>query len=148
VLAAALAVAIGWFAHAHGWRDAGAKPLAYRDLTAEVRLQPPRPGERRFRTRQSLREYVRRTAGDGVRLPSVDFRREEALFVALGPRSSTGYELRVTRAVEERGRIVVTMREDAPTLRNPGRAQLSYPYRLLVFRRSDKPVHIDLEGRP
>jgi hypothetical protein len=51
-------------------------------------------------------------------------------------------------AVEERGRIVVTLREDAPTLRNPGRARLSYPYRLLVFQRTHKPVYVRWLGRP
>lgn len=70
------------------------------------------------------------------------------MLTSVGPRSSTGYDLRVVRVADERGRIEVVLREQAPTLANPGTPGLTYPYRLIVFRRSDKHVAVRLEGRP
>jgi hypothetical protein len=68
---------------------------------------------------------------------------EERVLITSGPRSSTGYALEVRRAVVERGRVSIIVRE----LDEPGRAGVTYPYRLLVFPKLDKPVHVHWEGR-
>jgi hypothetical protein len=149
-LAAVVVVAGGWIAYTHLWRDTGAKPLAYRDLTAALApLFPPAETQRLFQQREQLAEYVRRVRpGEPLRLPSIDFSREEAVLVATGPRSSTGYALRVVSARDERGRALVILREQAPSLGDPQRAGITSPYRVLVFRKLDKPMHLELQGRP
>ena len=55
---------------------------------------------------------------------------QEHVLITAGPRSSTGYSLEVERAVVERGRVSIVVRE----VDRPGRAKITYPYRLLVFR--------------
>jgi len=69
---------------------------------------------------------------------------QQRLFIASGPRSTTGYRLDVVKAVVERSRVLVVVRERV----RPGRARISYPYRLLVFGNVDKPVKVHWEGRP
>jgi hypothetical protein len=86
--------------------------------------------------------------GEPLRLPPIDFSREEAILVTTGPRSSTGYALRVVSAEEERGRTLIALREETPALGDPQHARITYPYRLLVIPKLDKPVHLDLQGRP
>jgi hypothetical protein len=148
-LAAVLVVAAGWLLYVRAWRDTGAHPLAYRDLTRAVSpLRPPLATERLFERRSQLVEYLRRARPGSARPPAIDFGRDQALLVSPGPRSSTGYAVRVERVAEERGRIVVDLQELTPTLRNPGRAQVTYPYRLLVFAKRDKPVYLTWAGRP
>jgi hypothetical protein len=127
-LAAALvAFALAWIAYVHLWRHGDARPLRYRDASAELRgYQTPHAVTSVFRGR------------DGG----------TTLLVASGPRSSTAYALDVVRAVEERGRAIVTLHVSGPTLAKPGRAQITYPYLLLLFPRLDKPVYVHVEGRP
>jgi PrcB C-terminal len=142
------AVVGGWFAYVELWRNAGAEPLRYRDLTAELRVQPTLSFARRFRRSEQLVDYVRRNGVAGARVPRVDWSRDEAILVSAGPRSSTGYALRLVRATDERGRIVVVVRERTPALRDPVRPRLTYPYRFLVFERTSKPIVVEWQGRP
>lgn len=81
-------------------------------------------------------------------LPAIDFDREEVALATVGPRSGAGYSLRVLQATEERGRIVVILRERTPTLGKPGRVGLTYPYRLIVFHSTDKRTLVRVQGRP
>ncbi len=136
--------------YAHAWRDSGARALPYRDATSQLRgLQPAREADRLLLDERELAYYVRfADPGHVVHLPSIDFTREEAVLVSTGPRSSTGYSIRIVSVVEERGRVVLTLRERTPTLAHPVRATATYPYRLLVFRKIDKPVYIVWQGRP
>jgi hypothetical protein len=90
----------------------------------------------------------RNNPGRRIRLPAIDFAREEAYLVAAGPRSSTGYELLVVRVRGEGGRIVVTVRERTPELGDPVEARVTYPFRLLALPRSGKPVKLQWLGRP
>jgi hypothetical protein len=69
------------------------------------------------------------------------------VLVSAGPRSSTGYRVEIVSAVRERGRIVLTVRERTPSLADPGRPRVTYPYRLVVFERSDVPVYVRWLGR-
>jgi hypothetical protein len=148
-LAAVIVAAGVSIAYRHVWEDGGAKPLVYRDLTPAIApLEPPVPTERRFDQRGKLASYVRsvRTGGPGP-LPRIDFSRDEALLVATGPRSSAGYAVRIVSVDEERGRVLVTAREETPTLRQAQQGVVTYPYRLIVFRNTHKPVYLHLQGR-
>jgi hypothetical protein len=142
-LVAALA---GW----HAWSRGGAHALAWRDVAAEVGpWQFTHTTGRAYRSRAALVEYLEIAwPGHHPRLPPIDFRREEAVLVAVGPRSGSGYDLRVVRVADERGRVEILLREHTPALANPGRPGVTYPYRLLVFRHSDKHVTVRFLGRP
>jgi hypothetical protein len=112
-------LAAGWIAYVHVWRYGDAHPLSYRFETV--------PG---FETPRAA-----------VRVTTVG--KDEHVLITSGPRSSTGYSIVVTRALVERGRISIVVRE----VTKPGRAKLTYPYRSLVFRDLGKPVHVHWEGR-
>ena len=119
VAVAVAAVAAGWVAYVHVWGHGDARPLAYR--------------------LETLRDFE--TAHPFSRVTTTAT--EERVLIASGPRSSGGYTLEVRRAVVERGRVSIVVRE----LDKPGRARVTYPYRLLVFLKLDKPVHVRWEGR-
>jgi hypothetical protein len=80
--------------------------------------------------------------------PTVDFDRREVVVVSLGPRSSTGYSLRVERVVERRREIDVYLRERTPSLGDPVEPRVTYPYRAITIARTSKPVYVKLQGRP
>jgi hypothetical protein len=117
--AALAACAAGWVAYVHVWRYDDAHPLVYR-LGTLHHFEPALPFTQ-----------VTTTAT------------EERVLITSGPRSSTGYALEVRRAVVERARVSIVVRE----LDKPGRAEVTYPYRLLVFPKLHKPVHVHWEGR-
>jgi hypothetical protein len=114
-----VALALAWVAYVHLWRYGAVRPLTYRLVTLE-RFESSRP--------------LARVTTNGA---------NEHVLITAGPRSSTGYSLEVRRALVEHGRISIVVRE----LHKPGRAALTYPYRLLVFPKLDKPVHVHWEGR-
>ena len=89
----------------------------------------------------------RNNPGRKVRLPPIDYPRQETFVVAVGPRSSTGYALRIVHVEQSGGHIDVVVREDTPSLGDPVRARVTYPFRLLALH-SDKPVHLKWLGRP
>jgi hypothetical protein len=121
--AAALVIVVtaaaGWVSYVHLWRYGGSRPLAYH-LATLSNFEPREP-----QTRVT-------TSGN-----------EEHVLITAGPRSSTGYSLAVERAVVEHGRVYIVVRE----VNEPGRAEITYPYRLVVFPKLDKPVHVHWEGR-
>jgi hypothetical protein len=119
VVAVLVAVAGGWIAYVHLWRYGGAHPLAYRLVTVP--------------NFEATLPFSRVTSRGS----------QERVLITAGPRSSTGYSLEIARAVVERARIYIVVRE----VDRPGRAEITYPYRLLVFPKVDKPVHIHWEGR-
>jgi PrcB C-terminal len=80
--------------------------------------------------------------------PPVDFGRREVVVVSLGPRSSTGYSLRVERVVERRREIDVYLRERTPSLGDPVAPSVTYPYRAITIPRTSKPVYVKLQRRP
>jgi hypothetical protein len=118
LLLVATAVA-GWVTYVHVWKYGGAQPLAYR-LETLPNFEPRQPETRLWIT------------GD-----------EEHALITPGPRSSTGFSLEIVRAVVERSRVSIVVRE----VDKPGRAQITYPYRLLVFPWPHKPVHVHWAGR-
>ena len=118
-IAVLVAAAAAWVGYVHVWRYGGAHPLAYR-LETLRNFEPPKP-------------ETRVTTSGG----------KEHVLITAGPRSSTGYSLVIERALVERSRISIVVRE----IDRPGRAEITYPYRLLVFPKTDKPVHVHWEGR-
>jgi len=119
LIAVLVAAAGAWIAYEHVWRQGDPHPLAYRLMTVP-----------NFEAADPVSRVTRRG-------------RQERVLIAAGPRSSTGYSLEIERAVVERGRVYIVVRE----IDRPGRARITYPYRLLVFPKIDKPVHVHWEGR-
>jgi hypothetical protein len=146
-VAAAIAVAAGWLAWQELWARGGDAPLGWRDITSSTLAGPQRSQLRVFGSREPLLAALRE-GGRSATLPPVDFARREAILVAAGPRSSSAYELEVVAVTEERRRIVVSVRERAPTLAAPGAARLAFPFRLITIERRGKDVALDWRGRP
>jgi hypothetical protein len=126
-----------------------AQTVSYEDLTPKLgALEFTRITVNRASSRKELLTVLQRNnPGRTVTLPPIDFSRQQTFLVAAGPRSSTGYALRVVRAEEQGGDIDVVIREVTPSLGDPVRARVTYPYRLLLFD-STKPVHLKWLGRP
>jgi hypothetical protein len=126
-----------------------ARPITYANLA-------PKLGGLEFthitvdlsRTREDLLVVLaRNNPGRRIDLPPVDYTRQETFVVAAGPRSSTGYSLRVVRAQEQGDHIEVVVRERTPSLGDPVRPRVTYPFLVLAFP-SHKPVHLKWLGRP
>jgi len=126
-----------------------AQPVSYEDLTPKLgSLEFTRITVNRASSRKELLTVLQRNnPGRTVTLPPIDFSRQQTFLVAAGPRSSTGYALRVVRAEQKGGSIDVVVREVTPSLGDPVRARVTYPYKLLLFE-STKPVHLKWLGRP
>ena len=125
------------------------RPLAYDDLTA-------RAGGLEFthftvdtsRSRAQLLEVLQRNNPVvKITLPPIDYANRETFVVAAGPRSSTGYSLRVVQVYEHGDHVQVVVRERTPELGDRVRARVTYPFRLLALP-SHKPVHLKWLGRP
>lgn len=128
----------------------GSHAVAFRDLTAQVHgFQPPRLTRAALKTPAELASYFRHESpGAAVSLPRVDWKREEAIVVAAGPRSSTGYALRIVGVRETPHTITVTVHEDTPTLGKPVQARVTYPFRVIAVPRSPKKLFLHWPGRP
>jgi protease stability complex PrcB-like protein len=117
-------------------RQAG--PLEFTRITRDV-----------FRSRAALLDVLERNnPGRPIHLPNIDFGDREIYLVAAGPRSSSGYELKVVRVSDLGDHIVVVVHERTPTLGDPVQARVTYPFRLIALPRSDKPVKLKWPGRP
>ena len=102
-----------------------------------------------FKSRSDLLDYLEHAMpGRRIHLPPIDFSRREAVLVAAGPRSSTGYQLRVLGVRESNGRLVVTVRERTPSLGDRVTAKVTYPFRLLSVPRSGLSLRLKWLGRP
>lgn len=109
----------------------------------------PRQSRQIFRSREALADYLAGAMpGRRLEIPAIDFERREAVLVAAGPRSSTGYDLRVVSVREEGSRLVVTVREKTPSLGDPVEARVTYPFRLLAVPSSSKSLELKWLGRP
>jgi len=64
----------------------------------------------------------------------------ETVVISPGPRSSSGYSLRVLSVTEERSRIVVRVEEESPQLGQRVQPVVSYPYRIVLIPWSGKRV--------
>jgi protease stability complex PrcB-like protein len=124
--------------------------VPYEDLTKEASgLEFTRITRDVFRSEAALRAVLRRNnPGRELHLPAIDFTRREAYLVATGPRSSTGYDLRIVSVRDTGGHIVVTVHERTPALGDPVRARVTYPFRLIALPASNDPVKLKWPGRP
>jgi hypothetical protein len=132
------------------WGTGGERPVAWTDLT-------PKLGTIEF-TRRVTGVYHSRAAfvrlldatmpGRVPKLPPQNWDRDQVVVIALGPRSSTGYSLRILRVVERNRGIYVYARERTPSLGEPVTPRVTYPYRVLSMHGKAKPVYVKLEGRP
>ncbi|MEJ7567006.1 MAG: hypothetical protein WKF41_01965 [Gaiellaceae bacterium] len=136
--------ATGWLGWQELWAHGGTRALPWRDLTARTVGEPGRSQLRAFGNTRDLRAAL----GSSATVPPIDFGSREAVLVAAGPRSSSAYALDIVGVTAQRRRVVVTVRERAPTLARPGAARLAFPFRLITIERSGKPVELDWEGRP
>ena len=139
--------AVLWVAWQSLWAHGGDSPLSWTDLTRRTLAQPPHAGLSVFQKREPLVRALR-AGGRAATVPPIDFVRRTAILISNGPRSSTAYRIEIVSVVEERRRIVVTVRERTPSLASPGAATLTFPFRLVTIERSDKPVIVIREGRP
>jgi hypothetical protein len=142
--------AVAWLAYSHWWAEGDEHPVAWRDLSPQLgTVEFTRKVTAVYRSRAAFARLLEATMpGRAPKPPPVDWNRDEVVVIALGPRSSTGYSLRIRRVVERRNGIDVYARERTPSLGEPVTARVTYPYRALVLRRSSKPVSVKLQGRP
>jgi hypothetical protein len=142
--------AVAWLVYAQWWGHGDAHQLAWHDLNQRLgRVEFTRKVTGVYHSRVPLAHLLEATMpGRAPKPPPVDFGRREVVVVSLGPRSSTGYSLRIERVVERRRRIDVYLRERTPSLADPVTARVTYPYRAIAIARSSKPVYVKLEGRP
>ena len=141
--------AAGWLLYTQAWGTGDAHAIGWRDLTHRM-------GKVEF-TRRALGVYHSR--GSFVRLldatmpgrapvpPKLDWNREQLVVISLGPRSSTGYSLRIDRVTEQRRGIYVYAHEQTPALGDPVDARVTYVYRVLAMHGRAKPVYVKLRGR-
>lgn len=102
-----------------------------------------------FRSRSDLADYLAHAMpGRAPAVPPIDFAHREAILIAAGPRSSTGYALRVVRVRDTGSRIAVTVDERTPHLGEPVTARVTYPFLLLTVPRSHKSLLLHYAGRP
>ncbi|MDX6492275.1 MAG: hypothetical protein QOH02_210, partial [Gaiellaceae bacterium] len=120
-MTAIAALVSAWLLYAYAFGHGGSRALAWQDLTRQLGpAELPRPAGRVFGSAPELRRYlIAALPGQTPKLPRIDFRRREAVLLATGPRSSTGYAVQVDTVREERNRIVVHVRERTPSLGDP-----------------------------
>jgi hypothetical protein len=125
------------------------KPVAWSDVTHRMgAVEFTRRVQGVYHSRAAFERLLDATMpGRAPKPPPHDWAHDQIVVIALGPRSSTGYSLRIQRVVERRRGIYVYAREVAPSLGEPVTARVTYVYRLLSMHGSAKPVYVKLEGR-
>jgi hypothetical protein len=130
-----------WLGYTKVWALSGGEPLAWRDAGAQLsRVQFPRATYEIFRDRDEFTAFFGERVEAAVQLPAIDFDRDLAVLVALGPRSSTGYGVRVESVTETRGRVLIEAGERSPSRGQTLAARVDYPLSLIVIRDVGKPV--------
>lgn len=142
--------AAGWLVYTQWWGRGDERPVVWRDLTGQLgRVEFTRRVTGVYHSRSSFTRLLEATMpGRAPASPRVDWAHEQVVVLALGPRSSTGYSLRIRRVVERRRGIYVYAREETPSLDDPVTARVTYPYRALAMAGKAKPVYVKLQGRP
>ncbi len=125
------------------------KPLGWHDSTGEVgAARWAQPTISVLRDRKKLDKLFEvATLAPHPRPPAIDFGRQEAILVAAGPRSSTGYVLRVGSVTTKGDSIDVVVRERTPTRSEHVTPGLTYPFLLITLAKSGKHVHVRYAGR-
>jgi PrcB C-terminal len=124
--------------------------LAYQNLSGQLRSPEfPRSIRAIFRSRADLHDYLAHAMpGRAPALPPIDFVHREAILIASGPRSSTGYALRVMSVRDSGNRITVIVDERTPKLGQHVTPRITYPFLLLTVPRSGKRLSAHYAGRP
>ena len=124
--------------------------MPFTDVTCQLRgFEPPRLTRVLLKSQAELESYFRHESPATVtRLPHVDWSQREVIVIAAGPRSSTGYVLRVLGVRETPHTITVTVHEATPRLGEPVRAGVTYPYRVITIPRIPKKLFVHWPGRP
>ncbi len=136
------------YAYSH-LQSQGRRYLSWRDLTAELGyVRWPVQVVSVIKSRDKFARILADTIPRGTpNPPAVDYRHREALLIALGPRSSSGYRLKIVHIMRRGRRILVVLREVTPRLGGPQRAGLVFPYRLLTIPLTDTSVRFHLLHR-
>ena len=131
------------------WGTSGARPVAWTDLTPKLgTIEFTRRVTGVYHSRASFLRLLDATMPGRVpTLPPHNWDRDQVVVIALGPRSSTGYSLRIDRVVERRRGIYVYAHEQTPSLGEPLEARITYVYRVLAMHGRAKPVYVKLRGR-
>ena len=117
-------------------------PVAWRDVSAQVApVLTSDVTKRLFRTPAQFAEFF-----GSVKQAPVDFSTRQLLLVSPGPRSSTGYSVRILSVTERGDAITVKVRERTPTLADHVEARVTYPYRLLSLP-ADEAVYVNWASR-
>ena len=142
----AIAAGVVWTQVVQG----GSKQLAWDDVTAQMPgVLWPKSVTRSFWKRRQVVRYLARTFPQGPpQVPPFDFAHRRLILVAAGPRSSTGYDVRILRVTERRSTIDVLAREVTPSLGQRTTARLTSPYRLIAIPATSKRVYVQWRGRP
>ena len=140
----------GWLVYTQVWGMGGEQAVPYRDVTSSFkRLEFAHKALGVYHSRGSFTRMLAAVMpGRAPSPPRLNWDRDQAVVIALGPRSSTGYSLRITRVVERRRGIYIYAREQTPSLGETVTARVTYPYRVLAMHGSAKPVYVKLHGRP
>jgi protease stability complex PrcB-like protein len=147
LVTAAVTFAVLWPLYVHAVRHGGSRPYPWRDATRQIGPLPlPRPAGRLFESKRNLARYLAALTPER-KVPRITLASREALLVAAGPRSSTGYDVRVLSVVKQRSRILIRVREVTPLLGQRVRPAVTSPYRLITFPATDKPVAVDWQER-
>jgi PrcB C-terminal len=132
-----------------GCGNGAGKVIPYRDISSQLHgFQPPRLVRQAFKTKTAFAKYVHRESPGIGPLPKIDWAHREAILVSAGPRSSTGYILRIVSVRETAHHVVVTVHEDTPTLAENVQARVTFPFRLITIPRTSKPLFLHWPGRP
>jgi hypothetical protein len=147
---AALALAIaGRLVYTQVWGMGGEHPVRWADLTSRMgTVEFTRRVIGVYHSRGAFERLLEATMpGRAPKLPPHDWAHDQVVVIALGPRSSTGYSLRILSVVERRRGIYIDAREETPSLGQSVRARVTYVYRLLSMHGRAKPVYVKLRGR-
>lgn len=131
-------------------RDAGtSRPLAWTDVTGRFgTAQWARPTISIIRDSEKLGKILQAvTLPPHPGPPRIDFRHRQAVLIAVGPRSSTGYALAIESVTEQGNRIDIVVREHTPTASSHVSARLTFPFRVITLPASQKHVHVRYAGR-
>ena len=142
--------AAGWLVYTQVWGKGGSHPLAWTATSprGSAALQLVHERSCVIHSRRTFVKVVREAMpGRAPAPPPLDWSRQEVVMIGVGPRSGTGYSVELQRVVEHRRSIDVYAREKTPSLGDPVRAEVTYPYRVIAIRHSHKPVYVKLEGR-
>jgi hypothetical protein len=148
-MSAAVAFLVLWPLYGELYRHGGDKTADWNDLTGLVgQLRFLRAETHVFDTEGELSRFLSGAGGRNHQAVSWPEAESRFLLTTVGPRSSTGYELHVERVTDQRGRVLVSLKELTPQANDEVEARVTHPFLLLALPAGEKPVKVELAGRP